>query len=288
MDQAAPAVFRKDRFFSNARGIELHEARYEARREAPGRAALLLFVHGMGEDSLTHEPLGQWLSASGVSCRILDLQGFGRSGGERGHIETFEHYLDDLSAWARAARDESPGRALYLGGHSFGSAISGLSAQRLAQESPGLLAGYFGSSPPLRLKKIVHRAIGLANPGQLREKAADGTLPAPPSEKAKRLFVTPPSRPGIAPTVTRRFAKNFDLAMEAFGRLKKLPARALVLFGQNDPVIDLAGIEDLRGRLVGTELEMHVFPARKHNLLLGSRAVEVYRKLLDWMAGRGV
>jgi lysophospholipase len=112
------------------------------------RAALLL-VHGMAEHSERYEHVGAALSERGIDVLSFDLRGHGRSGGRRGHVDSFDHFLDDVEDLLAERR--GLGVPVVLLGHSMGGliaaayAVSGrpepdllvLSAPALAADVPG-------------------------------------------------------------------------------------------------------------------------------------------------------
>jgi alpha-beta hydrolase superfamily lysophospholipase len=53
----------------------------------------------------------------------FDLRGHGRSGGARGHLPTFDSYLDDVDILLEQARSRYPGLPTVLYGHSLGGII---------------------------------------------------------------------------------------------------------------------------------------------------------------------
>jgi len=58
-----------------------------------------------------------------VAVHALDHRGHGRSGGETGTVESFDHFLDDLSTFVSLVRAEEPHGPLVLLGHSMGGLI---------------------------------------------------------------------------------------------------------------------------------------------------------------------
>lgn len=119
------------------------------RWRAPEPRAALLLVHGMAEHSGRYEHVGTALSERGIDVLSFDLRGHGESGGRRGHVEAFDHFLDDVEDLLAERR--GLGVPVVLMGHSMGGliaaayAVSGrpepdllvLSAPALAADVPG-------------------------------------------------------------------------------------------------------------------------------------------------------
>lgn len=84
--------------------------------------AVIVLVHGIGEHSGRYERVGRWLSKAGYRVIAPDLPGFGRSGGRRAYVESFDDYLDVVERLLGEARDLGVPVVLY--GHSMGGLIS--------------------------------------------------------------------------------------------------------------------------------------------------------------------
>ena len=85
--------------------------------------AVVLMVHGLGEHGGRYLPLAEHLSKFGIESVVMDLRGFGRSGGKKACVKHFSDYYKDLEAlhlWIARTRKNTP---LFILGHSFGGLI---------------------------------------------------------------------------------------------------------------------------------------------------------------------
>lgn len=80
--------------------------------------AAMVLVHGIGEHSGRYEHVGARLAAAGIDVLGYDNRGFGQSGGKRGHVDSFDDYLDDIEDVLAKQRDL--GVPVVLLGHSLG------------------------------------------------------------------------------------------------------------------------------------------------------------------------
>ncbi len=86
--------------------------------------AAVFIIHGLGEHSGRYERLVEALSPRGFQFIAIDLPGFGKSGGKRGHIERFEHYYEDIEhALKNIHYPGIEGIPMFLLGHSMGGLI---------------------------------------------------------------------------------------------------------------------------------------------------------------------
>lgn len=90
--------------------------------EADSPRAEAVILHGIAEHSGRYEHVGSTLAAAGIATRSYDHHGFGRSGGPRGHVPSWNTYLDDVEDNLGAARES--GLPVVLLGHSLGGLIA--------------------------------------------------------------------------------------------------------------------------------------------------------------------
>lgn len=95
-------------------------------RWLPRRTSLrgvVVVVHGLGEHGGRYLNLVRRLLPEGYGLYASDHRGFGRSGGERGHITHFREYLLDLRQTVGLARAAHPDVPLTMFAHSMGGLI---------------------------------------------------------------------------------------------------------------------------------------------------------------------
>ncbi len=85
---------------------------------------VLVVHHGFGEHGGRYENLTEALKESGFIIYIHDARGHGRSGGKRGHVNSFLEFLDDLDRMIRIATKNEKVPKVYLMGHSMGGLVS--------------------------------------------------------------------------------------------------------------------------------------------------------------------
>ncbi len=112
-------------------GVPLH---YSVLRQ-PGARGALVISNGRVESYLKYWPWVQWLYRQGFSLYLWDHRGQGLSGRmlsnpHIGHVERFEHYVEDMAQFYRERVAPDGHREHYLLGHSMGGAIGALYLHR--------------------------------------------------------------------------------------------------------------------------------------------------------------
>lgn len=122
--------------------LKLHYQRWRPEGEA---RAVLAVVSGFGEHSGRYANVVDWFVPRGYAIYAFDLRGHGRSPGQRGYVDRWEEYREDLRRFLAFIRREEPGLPVFLIGHSLG----GLIVLEYALHHPEHLVGVIASGPVL-------------------------------------------------------------------------------------------------------------------------------------------
>jgi alpha-beta hydrolase superfamily lysophospholipase len=88
-----------------------------------GQKGVVCLVHGLGEHSGRYADWASLFNHAGYSVVSYDLRGHGKSGGKRGHVKSFDDYLQDTDLLFEEARERFLGVPSFLYGHSLGGLI---------------------------------------------------------------------------------------------------------------------------------------------------------------------
>lgn len=122
--------------------------------------AVIVMVHGAMEHHGRYKWLSQMWRSAGYHVIMGDLPGQGMTTrAYRGHINSFEQYLNEVRTWIEEAYEYA--LPVFLLGHSMG----GLIAIRLLQEDELEIAGVILSSPCLGLVAQPPKLLGAASLG---------------------------------------------------------------------------------------------------------------------------
>ena len=78
------------------------------------KKAVLILVHGMGEYGGRYAQVSDFLSEQGMAVYAPDLRGHGKSGGQRGFVNRFGDFHEDLGALHRLAESQNPGSPIFI------------------------------------------------------------------------------------------------------------------------------------------------------------------------------
>lgn len=112
-------IIMQEVFFDATRGQSLYSAHWACKDPR----AVVLLIHGQGEHIGRYRAVADFFHQRRVAVWGFDQQGYGRSGGQRGHADGLKAYLDDLGLFISRVKREYPSVPLILYGHSMGGNI---------------------------------------------------------------------------------------------------------------------------------------------------------------------
>ena len=107
--------------FLGARNLKLYYQSWHPLEPVKG---IVVIIHGLGSHSSLFGNVTQSLVPSGYAVYGLDLRGHGRSQGQRGHINAWSEFREDLTTFFALIKTREKGIPCFLLGHSLGGIIA--------------------------------------------------------------------------------------------------------------------------------------------------------------------
>ena len=291
-NQGAKAVSGSGLLTETETMLRLHQGpQIFARLWAPPVPQRVVFcIQGLGGHGGYYRPLAEALAAEGSALAAPDLRGHGRSEGERGNIDRFGRYLEDVDAalrWARACWPEKP---IFLLGESMGASIA---IQYLAynqhQADPVPLAGLALISPVLRpsiqpgfgeaaryLRGLLTAPSRPLMPVTGREELGCRDQAFNDQLRADPLFVR---------KVSVRFLNNLSFWLwQSRRKAAQVRLPLLVIQGGRDYVAHPAGTAAFMRKVATTDQRVITLPEAYHCLLYDPETPQVIQALTSWLA----
>jgi len=275
--------------------------RVEAWHSAPGGLAIfrrawlptrepqrvLLLVHGFGEHSGRYDELAAWFAARGCAVYGYDHRGHGRSGGARTHVDSFDEFLDDLTAIHELVREEHPGLPLTLVGHSMGGLI-GLAY--LALRKPVLRSAIMsapalapdGAVPAWRL--WLARTLRRLAPQLAMSSGLDLTGLSRDEDVLRRYLADP----FVVRTMTASLgAEMIATAPRVRARASAIEVPVLLMHGAADPICVASASEEFAARLRVPGSALRIYPDLRHEIFNEPERERVFGDAWKWLEGEG-
>ena len=253
--------------------------------ELPSCRSRIVLLHGFGEHRGRYRPLVADLLGAGYACHSFDLRGHGASGGVRGHVSSFDEYLDDLDCFLNETFQSPPG-GLVLLGHSLG----GLIALEFVLHRASPIAALVLSSPFLQpafdlppfMKAFVLLVSRLLP--KLHFKA-----PLKPTDLSRDPGIVQRycGDPQIVRSVTMAWAASAARAQQdVYARAAEVTMPALFLVGGADRVADPERTRALFARLGSHDKRLTAFEGFYHEVFNEPERQRVVADLLAWLDDR--
>ncbi|MBD1867289.1 lysophospholipase [Cyanobacteria bacterium FACHB-471] len=140
--------------FKGFEGLDLYYQSWHPRGTIQGTVAL---VHGLGGYSGLFNPAVETLTSQNFEVYAFDLRGHGRSPGQRGYINSWSEFREDLRLFLQQIHEKRLGGPYFLWGHSLGGTI----VLDYVLRSPERLQGLIVTAPALGRVGISPVKLGL-------------------------------------------------------------------------------------------------------------------------------
>ena len=129
-------IRHQEGYFVGADGLQLY---YQSWYPQAKTKAIVIVVHGLGVHSNIFDKVVEFLVAHNYGVYGLDLRGHGRSPGQRGYINSWREFREDLKAFHQLVIEKEPNLPLFLLGQSLGGTISLDYALRFGEKLQGVI-----------------------------------------------------------------------------------------------------------------------------------------------------
>lgn len=256
--------FREDRL-ERPDGASLFRRRLVPEGDLRG---VVLVVHGMSEHCGRYEPVCRRLASRGLASVAYDHRGHGRSDGERGTVEDFGDFLDDLQAILLETREEFPGLPLFVLAHSMGGLI---------------FAAYLLERSELPDFAILSGPAIVPLPGVGADSVDAGRLTRDPAEQKAYLEDPLILRDRVQDSL---YVKLLDGLALLPGRAGEISLPLLLIHGDDDPLCSADGAQAWLEESNSKDRTIQRYPEGRHEMLNEVNREEVIANLLEWIEAR--
>ncbi|AFL98846.1 lysophospholipase [Desulfitobacterium dehalogenans ATCC 51507] len=266
----------------NREGIRI----YYRQMLPPNPKAVVVISHGYAEHSSFYVQFMEFLAEHGYGAYALDHRGHGRSEAERGHLDQFEVFLEDLDVFVDYVQGLHPTLPLFMFGHSMG----------------GLISFNYGILHPEKLQGQVFSGAALDRP------AGTETIPAFLFKFLNVVLKWFKIRPKLSGKTTRNmevrkisdgdplvlkyatlgFFYQFACRGVAFAQEKadhyRLPC--LMLHGTDDQIVSYKVSQRIFPRISSRDKTLKLYEGLYHELIHEPEREEVLADIVGWLDQR--
>lgn len=249
--------------------------------EEPGQAVVTL-VHGLGGHSGVFQNVVDYLIPQGYEIYALDLRGHGRSSGQRGHINSWMEFREDLRAFLQQIRTERACCPYILWGHSLGGTI----ALDYALHSPNEIQGLVVTAPALGkisispIKLAMGRMMSQFVPRFSLKLGIQHNLGSRNSEVVSAYLQDPLRHDYGSARLATEFFATVDWIYQHASELK---TPLLIMHGSADRVTLPEGSRAFFQRVIFADKEHREYPGSYHDLYVDVDYDEIFTDLATWL-----
>lgn len=260
-------------------GLRLYFQGWQSEHELKGVISL---VHGLGEHSGRYSTWAGLLNQAGYTVLSYDLRGHGKSGGQRGHISSFDDYLKDTALLLDEAKKRYPEAAQFLYGHSLGAIIVTNYVLRKKPQLNGVIVSGLANKTSLQEQKgkiILAKVLGSIVP---KMSMSTGLVPATISKDPQVVekYIHDPmvhNKASVGFAKASMDAINYD---DQHAQEWELPV--LFMHGELDKLGYADGSREFSGKIKG-DCTLKIWPGMYHEVHNEPEKDQVLDYLCKWL-----
>lgn len=246
--------------------------------------AVVALVHGLGEHCDRYEDVALALPKAGYALFGFDNQGHGRSAGQRGHIDCWQDYRDNVQAFLKKIRTHEPDTPLFILGHSLG----GLIVLDYVLKHPEDLQGVIVSGPPIV-------PVGVSRPYLVafarmfsnllpRLSLKIGGLGSEALSRDPQAIAKAKADPMMHSLATLRWGtETLDAISTVRKHISHLKLPILLIHGDADRVNAVDGSQELYQNITYADKTLKIYPGGYHELHNDLDRDQVLQDLIVWL-----
>jgi alpha-beta hydrolase superfamily lysophospholipase len=276
-------VNRTERSFDGLGGVRIV---YDVWTPETAPKAVLVLSHGLGEYARRYDHVAQRFGQAGLATYALDHRGHGRSGGKRVLVRDIHEYTADFDTLVGIATREHHGLKCVVLGHSMGGGIVfAYGVERPDNYDLMVLSGpaVAAQDQVSPLLALAAKVLGVIMPGLPAQELDVDAISRDPAVVAA-YKEDPLVYHGKVPAGIGRALLLVGETMPR--RAPALPAPLLVVHGEQDRLISVAGSRRLVECVGSTDVELKVYPGLYHEVFNEPEREQVLDDVVSWITAR--
>ncbi len=243
---------------------------------------IIVITHGFAEHASRYDHVARHLNRYGYHVVRYDLRGHGRNR-DRGHLDRFESYLEDLEEIVGKVAKKYPNVPLITFGHSMGGLITAI----FGIENPEMSCAQILSGPALgslpsaeKLKPGTMKLLSqIAGGIKLKNPVGEGIC------GKRQVYIDYINDPLVLHRASLRLYYQFLFrGVELLGEgAKRYRLPCLVVHGKEDPIVPVEISRWFHEEIPSQKKDLIVYDGLYHEILNEDEWESILRDITDWL-----
>ncbi|MGI5880460.1 MAG: lysophospholipase [Syntrophomonadaceae bacterium] len=253
--------------------------------EVEPQKGCVVIAHGIGEHSGRYNNLINYMDGCQVGFYSPDHRGHGKSEGSRGHINSFNDYVNDLKTFIDMVHSLNPSQPVILLGHSMGGVIACQFALAWPQDIDGLILSSAGLKPGADIpvwKSTLGKLLSKALPAFSMPSGLDASLLSHDPQVVSDYLSDPLNHDLVS---ARWYTEFLRAGEQGLNRAAELSMPLLIIHGEQDQIVDPQGSRILYDQAASSDKILHIFEGLYHETMneLPEDNKLVIKTVADWI-----
>lgn len=264
--------------WSTPKDIPIYASEWQP--DGPAQAVIVL-IHGIGEHIGRYQHVARMFTDNHYAVIGADLVGHGKSGGQRGHVDSYDDFLEIIDWLLLEAKNRYPGLPLFIYGHSLGGNLALYYNQKRFPQIAGMIVSSPGleptNVPPLKL------ALGKLMYALYPRYKMTNSLDVTGLSRDADVIAAYQADPMVHPMISAHLGLDLlDSGKAIRENFRKTQIPLLMLHGQQDRLVKIAGTREFASHLTGDVTFIEI-PDGYHELHNEPNKEEIFHIWLDWL-----
>ncbi|KUH96152.1 alpha/beta hydrolase [Mycobacterium sp. IS-1556] len=277
------ATTRSEHTFAGVGGVRIV---YDVWTPEDDPRGVVVLCHGYAEHARRYDHVATRFGEAGLVTYALDLRGHGRSGGKRVYLRNIGEYTEDFRSLVGLAAAEHPQLPRIVVGHSMGGGV----VFAYGVEHPGDYTAMVLSGPAVYAQDAVSsfmiavaKVVGSILPGLPVEQLPTEAVSRDP-EVVAAYMADPMVHHGKLPAGIAKALIKVGESMPQ--RASALTAPLLVVHGEQDKLIPVAGSRHLLECVGSSDAHLKVYPELYHEVFNEPERDLVLDDVTSWIEAK--
>ncbi len=252
--------------------------------DRPARAALVI-SHGLGEHGGRYAGLAHSLTQAGYVVYAGDLRGHGHSQGQRGYINNWDEFHQDLGSVLMIAGQDWPELPVFLYGHSLGGLIALDYALDFPQNFQGIILSAAAAEDTAisASRRLLVKLLSRLWPSFSTSTGLDPCGISSQPDEVRRYIEDPLVHDRGTP---RLGSETFRIQQLVLEKVSSLQLPTLLLHGERDPLIPPGISRTLFDKIPHADKQLVYYPDCYHEIHHDVLRDREFEDITTWLNSR--